>query len=550
MLCACSAPVTVDRVDMRSAYEELNRTALSSDQLSEATRTVLRRAGLLDTYDSQPDAVITALRVQAIATGMRWPELYALAELNYDLGRRTKSKPMLLASALYAYAVLFPSEASADRPSPYSGQFHHATAFYNLALTQVLSGAGAEGTATLESGRQPLPFGSVNVVVDAASMKTAGGRQLESFVPTMNLEVQGFKNDYRSDGIGAPMAAGLAPSPQPQIGLVLPKKLRIPTSAVLTMDDPRRQLMGTEMTAELRVYTIYDTQSIKIGGHTVPLEYDQTAVRALFATEGKIWQSELTGLLNNKLGDPATTDNLYALEPHRPGRIPVVLVHGTASSPFRWADMVNDLLEDKQIRDHYEFWFFAYNTGNPIPLSADVLRQSLIQAVKSLGGVEADPALGRMVVIGHSQGGLLTKMIAIDSGDKIWNAVSDKAARRTEPEAGNQGPVAGVGVRSGASLRRNGNLHRHAAWRQLPRHADDRRAVPKACYAAADGRDRHGRPCGQCGRRVEIRQGRPSPDQHQRHVSRQSDHRGGPGDPGCAGHSRPFHHPNASGWPA
>jgi hypothetical protein len=44
--------------------------------------------------------------------------------------------------------------------------------------------------------------------------------------------------------------------------------------------------------------------------------------------------------------------------------------------------------------------------------------------VKSLGGVQADPALGRMVVIGHSQGGLLTKMNVIDSGTKIWDSVS------------------------------------------------------------------------------------------------------------------------------
>ena len=101
-------------------------------------------------------------------------------------------------------------------------------------------------------------------------------------------------------------------------------------------------------------------------------------------------------------------------------------MHGTASSPFRWADMVNDLLEDKEIRDHYEFWFFTYNTGNPIPISANVLRHSLEDAVRSLGGVQADPALGRMVVIGHSQGGLLTKMIAIDSGTKIWDAISDR----------------------------------------------------------------------------------------------------------------------------
>ncbi len=425
-LAACSAPVKVDRVDLRTAYDELNRTALSSDQLSEVTRTVLRRAALLEVFDNRPDDAIVALRAQAIASGMRWPDLYALAELNYYEGRRTKSKAMLLASALYAYAVLFPA-GDADRPSPYSAQFLHAADFYNLALTQVLSGAGAEGVANLQSGRYDLPSGGLDVTVDQASL-TFAGRTLTSFVPTMNLEVQGFQNDYRSDGIGAPLAAGLEPSPQPDSGLVLPAKLRIPTSAVLQMDDPRRQLTGSTLTARLKLYTIYDTANIRIDGRDVPLEYDQTAVRALFAVEGKGWTRELSGLLNNALAGPNGTanDNLFALEPHRHGRIPVVLVHGTASSPLRWADMVNDLLEDKEIRDHFEFWFFTYNTGNPIPVSANVLRHALENAVKSLGGVQADPALGRMVVIGHSQGGLLTKLISIDTGTKLWDAISDK----------------------------------------------------------------------------------------------------------------------------
>ncbi len=427
LLAACSAPVSVERVSLRAAYTDLNRTALSSDRLSEATRTVLRRADLLDYFDTQPERAIASLRAQAIATGMHWPQLYALSELNYDLGRRNRSKPMLFAAALYAYAVLFPV-GDADRPSPYSMQFQHATSFYNLALTQVFSGAGAEGTATLASGRYPLPFGTVDLTVDQASL-TFAGRTLTSFVPTMNLMVEGFKNDYRSDGIGAPLAAGLASASQPDKGLALPPNLRIPTSAVVQMDDPRRQLTGSSLTARLELYTIYDTTDIPIGGQMVPLEYDQTAVRALFTTEGKGWSRELSGLLNNVLTDPkdpTAKDHLFALEPHRRGRIPVVLVHGTASSSFRWADMVNDLLEDKEIRDHFEFWFFTYRTGNPIPLSANVLRHSLEDAVKSLGGVQADPALGRMVVIGHSQGGLLTKMISIESGTKIWDAMSTR----------------------------------------------------------------------------------------------------------------------------
>ena len=55
---------------LRSAYDDLNQTALSGDQLSEATRIVLRRAALLEVFDYRPDDAITALRAQAIITGM------------------------------------------------------------------------------------------------------------------------------------------------------------------------------------------------------------------------------------------------------------------------------------------------------------------------------------------------------------------------------------------------------------------------------------------------------------------------------------------------
>lgn len=87
-----------------------------------------------------------------------------------------------------------------------------------------------------------------------------------------------------------------------------------------------------------------------------------------------------------------------------------MLVHGTASNPFRWVDLANDLVEDPEIREHFELWMFSYATGNPIPYSAHLLRDALQQALITLGGETADPALGHMVLIGHSQGGLLAKM--------------------------------------------------------------------------------------------------------------------------------------------
>jgi Alpha/beta hydrolase family len=83
--------------------------------------------------------------------------------------------------------------------------------------------------------------------------------------------------------------------------------------------------------------------------------------------------------------------------------------------------MYNRLTADSRVRSRYEFWFFSYDSGAPLPWSAILLRESLQRAVKILNPDGTDPGLQRMVVIGHSQGGLLTKMTAIDSGSPLWD---------------------------------------------------------------------------------------------------------------------------------
>ena len=38
-----------------------------------------------------------------------------------------------------------------------------------------------------------------------------------------------------------------------------------------------------------------------------------------------------------------------------------------------------------------------------------------------------------MIVLGHSQGGLLTKLTAIDSGNAFWSEHQQQALRRASP---------------------------------------------------------------------------------------------------------------------
>ena len=114
----------------------------------------------------------------------------------------------------------------------------------------------------------------------------------------------------------------------------------------------------------------------------------------------------------------------FSWGPTGQGHIPVVFVHGTASSPARWAEMFNELRNDRALWGHYQFWVFTYNTGNPVVYSAGILAEGLRKTVQELDPEGKDPALKKMIVIGHSQGGLLTKMTVIDTGKRFGTLVS------------------------------------------------------------------------------------------------------------------------------
>jgi pimeloyl-ACP methyl ester carboxylesterase len=127
---------------------------------------------------------------------------------------------------------------------------------------------------------------------------------------------------------------------------------------------------------------------------------------------------------------------MYMLEPYDPGKIPVLLVHGLWSSPLTWMEMFNDLRSFPEIRDQYQFWFYLYPTGQPFWISAAQLRADLIQALEIVDPEHRSPALQQMVLIGHSMGGLVSRLQAFDSGEDYWRILSDRSfgELQTDPE--------------------------------------------------------------------------------------------------------------------
>jgi pimeloyl-ACP methyl ester carboxylesterase len=83
--------------------------------------------------------------------------------------------------------------------------------------------------------------------------------------------------------------------------------------------------------------------------------------------------------------------------------------------------MLNELQNDPVLRERVQFWLFIYNTSNPILLSASELREALRKSLAEIDPEGQDPAFRNLVLIGHSQGGLLTRVMVTDSGTRFWD---------------------------------------------------------------------------------------------------------------------------------
>jgi pimeloyl-ACP methyl ester carboxylesterase len=421
----CATPVGVKRLDEQAAHRELNANVLSTGKPSDYSTQLLERSGLTESFKSDPQTVLAELN-----SGLGKPDerdrLFALSELSFDYAESSGNKSYYLASAAYAYAFLFPAD-QADAPGPYDPRLRLALDLYNRGIALGL--ASSDGKEVDLGARQlPLPFGSLDLSSNPAAF-TYSGYHLTKFVSLADLEVRGLRNTYRRPGIGAALSAQVQASPGVPASRWIPPNSKVPITAFVRFDNPRLAMSSGHLHGTVELYDEDRTTAVQVGSVSVPLESDPSAALAYRLEGAPIWDFELAGFRRGDfllpgMSQTADINGLFMLHPYHPNMIPVVFVHGTASSPARWAEMANELLGDPAIASRYQLWFFVYNSGNPIVLSAMRLRESLQAVRKDVDPDGKDPALNQMVVIGHSQGGLLTKMTVVDSGNRFWNNVS------------------------------------------------------------------------------------------------------------------------------
>jgi pimeloyl-ACP methyl ester carboxylesterase len=475
------ANIRVDRAERSGLFAAWRASAVRHDELSPRSLQTLRQRDLAELYARSPNDVSTKLHAEAVRDPQ--PELlFALAEINYLRGRKAEKHDCAHATAYYylcagyAYHFLFDEpprpapdmetslKTVADAPAPlparvdlrasvFDPRFRLACELYNASLAKCIAAAQRVGQLDpRQELRLPTPDGkgfTLSVVHTGFTWKP---EEFGRLLVCADYEAVGLANQHRTYGLGVPLIATRAaapspPTPLPQgerggnplpsplrgrgvggeggddaVGTFYPRQASFAATAFFRFEGSLADL-GTQRCGRLELYNPLSYQAVQVAGQAVPLETDLTTPLAYFLAHSNL--GDITDIVGFVRGDNIRGQTgIRMLAPYQPGKIPVVLVHGLLSSPLTWAPVMNDLQADLVLRERYQFWYYYYPTGAPYLASAAELRRQLEQLRNEVDPRHQDPALDNMVFVGHSMGGLISKLMTVNSGDDFWNVVS------------------------------------------------------------------------------------------------------------------------------
>ncbi len=418
----CENPIGANKAPPSVVYRKTHDNPIGQGGLSSTTHSVLHRFDQELVFKKTPDTTLSLIHQKAMESRER-SLLFALAELNYHTGEllRASVKPWeprdsrdyYLASAVYAWMFLF-GDAADPPPSAFNEQFRSACDLYNYGLGWALTERRAtNAVAVIAGGTRKLPVGQVDITFDTSNFPWPMSL-FDHFIVANQYVVRGLSVRNRQPGLGASLVAVTEPDNAVKFSRA------IPATVVLRLGGGLTNLAQGKMHGSLELYSPFDHSKILVGDAKVPLETDTTIATAYTMNQAFVWKIGMAQFFSSEEKIPT---GIYLTQPYRRGKVPVVFVHGTFSSPVWWAEMMNTLAADPVISHRYQLWYFIYNSGNPTVYSATRLREALTDKIHELDPEGKDPALQEMVVIGHSQGGLLTKLTATDTGDKLLQSV-------------------------------------------------------------------------------------------------------------------------------
>lgn len=392
VLVACSS-LRVQQGGARSHALQLDGLALAA-RASNTTREVVAMLALERACASArwtcAERILTA--PGTIREGTR---LVAAAEIHHRAAARARAseRQAHLHACTQATRRYLHDADVAGREAPVSARSQLALRLHNACT------AGLAADALSKGGP-----GAIDWQVDARDFPRAA---VETVVLAGDVRVRGLRTRQVEDGLGvAAIAIGRTHTAS---GTFPAQPFALPLNLLAEPGTEGRLRVVAREASQPRL------QATALG--PIPLARDPSAAYALAAEAFERELGALRGLLGRRSGGDDAQIRLLA--PVDRTRTPVVLVHGFASSPMTWANMVNELLGDPDIARHYQFWMARYATGYPVLVNRQQLAGALDGFRTRVFGGRGDCMA--TVLVGHSMGGVISRLLLTQPGSALWD---------------------------------------------------------------------------------------------------------------------------------
>ncbi|WP_313439509.1 alpha/beta fold hydrolase [Stenotrophomonas sp.] len=429
---------------------------LTSGKLSAATMETLRVAGLDETTCAKPglpciEAMESSIVVREEDKRSTLAELWlqqAMAMPTPKAKRGTAPAAAVVADAGFqprldawmqvarqAYAYLFFTERTANQRG-FEDRQTQVRDYYNLAVQEAsVMLFSAYSTRQVRNDNGHLQLGRWTFVLAPGDEGPAQDtREPIELVPAASMSFTGtLRSVHRRDGFGAELVAVMADPAT--TGLAAAANADTPGKQSAAPERSWSEMPSPSMTVllrfsganlwevlhddepELEIHDPYQIAQVELHGEQVPLAANFTAGYALWLARSNFSRQSLRSLFGGK--GAIDRPHLFMMQPYDPNRRVLLMIHGLASSPEAWVNVANELMRDDEIRRDFQVWQFYYPTNMPIALSHDAIRHTLADVMQHYDPTGKAVASHDMVLVGHSMGGVISRLMVSSSGDHL-----------------------------------------------------------------------------------------------------------------------------------
>ncbi|WP_180112760.1 triacylglycerol lipase [Acinetobacter sp. YH12131] len=334
---------------------------------------------------------------------------------------------MLDQSIRYSYAYMFQTKR-APQDRIFDNRQVQIRDFYNQAIAKLVSSYALRHKHN--ELQHQIRVGNSIYEIDFDHYPQLKQQKIQQLMSTYNLNFSGLRSITRRDGFGSEFLVVLPENPNDDISqskyIIDPLKHDYPSGKNPNIHQAR--YLAATLTAEplsarsiedilyssqfkLKAYDPYKYEAANIAQKNYPLAANFSAPYGLWLAQNNLGKSAYLSLIDRE--ERLSMPHLYLLEPYNPNKKVIVLIHGLASSPEAWVRLTNDIMGDPVLRENFQVWQVFYSTNMPILESRFQIYALLQQGFKQVNSSAA--AKKDAVVIGHSMGGILARLLVSDT---------------------------------------------------------------------------------------------------------------------------------------